>query len=71
MSLTRADLLGLVLDTGHCIYGNGDPLGMLRDYGPRVWHVHLKDCDPKVLSAVQSQGLGYLEAVRRQVSDRE
>jgi inosose dehydratase len=67
--LRRTDpaLVGLCLDTGHCAYGGGDPLGALRAQGDRVWHVHFKDCDPAVAAAARHEGLGYLEAVARGV----
>jgi inosose dehydratase len=67
MSHTDAGLVGLVLDTGHIIYGGGDPVRVLRHHGHRVWHVHFKDCDPVVASRARADGLGYLAAVRAQL----
>lgn len=64
MSRTRASLLGLVLDTGHIMYGGGDPLRVLERHASRVWHVHFKDCDPEVAAAARRSGHGYLTAVR-------
>ncbi len=60
-------LLGLVLDTGHIVYGGGDPLDVLARHAARVWHVHFKDCDPSVAARARTQGLGYLAAVRAQL----
>lgn len=65
LDLTAPDLVGLCLDTGHYSYGGGDPLDGLRRFRDRVWHVHLKDCDPEVVAAVRREGWGYLEALRR------
>ncbi len=67
--MRRADrsLLGLVLDTGHIMYGGGDPLRVLEQHAGRVWHVHFKDCDPAVATHARSTGLGYLAAVRAQL----
>lgn len=48
MERTDSKLLGLCLDTGHYAFGGGDPLEGLGRYGGRVWHVHLKDFDPRV-----------------------
>ena len=59
--------LGLVLDTGHIVYGGGDPLSVFNQHRDRVWHVHFKDCDPGVASKAREQGLGYLAAVRSQL----
>ena len=67
MARTHAALLGLVLDTGHIVYGGGDPLDVLARHGSRVWHVHYKDCDPAVAARARAQGLGYLAAVRAQL----
>ena len=43
LAMTDPDLVGLLLDTGHCVYGGGDPLEVLRRHGGRVRYVHLKD----------------------------
>jgi inosose dehydratase len=67
MTRTDASLLGLVLDTGHIMFGGGDPLHLLDRHASRVWHVHLKDCDPEVANRARREGLGYLAAVRAQL----
>lgn len=67
MRLTDPALVGLVLDTGHVVYGGGDPLAVLQQHRERVWHVHFKDCDPQVADAARRRGLGYLEAVKSQL----
>jgi inosose dehydratase len=56
-----------VLDTGHIMYGGGDPEDVLRRHGSRVWHVHYKDCDAIVAARARREGLGYLAAVRAQL----
>lgn len=67
MALTDAARVGLVLDTGHIVYGGGDPLTVLRKHRQRVWHVHYKDCDQSVADAARARNLGYLDAVRSQL----
>jgi inosose dehydratase len=67
MARTHGSMLGLVLDTGHIMYGGGDPLAVLRRHASRVWHVHFKDCDPAVADNARENGLGYLAAVRQQL----
>jgi inosose dehydratase len=67
MTRTDPSLLGLVLDTGHIVYGGDDPLNVLSEHGDRVWHVHYKDCDRRVATDARARGLGYLAAVRAQV----
>ncbi|MDO8679037.1 MAG: TIM barrel protein [Acidobacteriota bacterium] len=67
MGRTDRSLVGLVLDTGHIMYGGGDPVGVFEQHAERVWHVHFKDCDPVVARDARAQGLGYLAAVRSQL----
>jgi inosose dehydratase len=63
MGRTDPSLVGLVLDTGHIVFGGGDPLEVLERHVSRVWHVHFKDCDPAVAERARADGLGYLSAV--------
>ena len=67
MRRTDGSLLGLVHDSGHIMYGGGDPLRVLEQHAKRVWHVHFKDCDLAVARQARDQGLGYLAAVRAQL----
>jgi inosose dehydratase len=67
MARTDPLLLGLVLDTGHILYGGGDPQDVLTRHRARVWHVHYKDCDSAVATRARRDGLGYLDAVRAQL----
>jgi inosose dehydratase len=64
---TDENLLGLCLDTGHYFYGGGDPAEAVRQYGSRIWHLHLKDVQPAVLDQARRDGIGFLEAIRRGV----
>jgi inosose dehydratase len=67
MARTPARLVGLLIDTGHIMYGGGDPLRVLRRHASRVTHVHFKDCDQEVATRTRAGGLGYLAAVREQL----
>ena len=60
-------IVGLCLDTGHARFGGLDPLEVLRDYGHLVRHVHIKDCDLRVMAEVIAEGGGLPEAWRRGV----
>lgn len=64
LSRTDPDLVGLCLDTGHCAFGGGDPVATLDRWRNRVWHVHLKDCDPRVKARAVAEGLDYQQVVR-------
>ena len=65
MELTRPELVGLCLDTGHYVYGGGNAnaVDAVKKYGSRINHLHFKDCDPAVLARARSEGLNYLDAV--------
>jgi inosose dehydratase len=67
MSRTDPALLGMVLDTGHIVYGGGDPVRVFDAHADRVWHVHFKDCDLRVAEQARAKGLGYLDAVHAQL----
>lgn len=64
---TDANLIGLCLDTGHYLYGGGDPVEAVRNYGSRIRHLHLKDVRPMSLASTRREGWDFLEAVRRGV----
>ena len=49
--LDRSDV-GLCLETGHMMLGGGEPVAMLRDWGERVNHVHLKDAVLSVMRGI-------------------
>jgi len=57
----------LLLDTGHCYYGGGDPSRLARRHMGRVAHIHAKNVRPDILAQVREQGLSFLEGVRRGV----
>lgn len=65
--LTDPALVGVCLDTGHYVYGGGDPREALATYGRRIAYVHLKDIDAARLAAARGQGWSFVEAVERGV----
>ena len=64
LSLTDPALVGVCLDTGHYLYGGGDPAAFARAHAGRIWHLHLKDVRGSVLERARREKLGYLDAVR-------
>ncbi len=65
---TDPALIGLVLDTGHLVYGSGQNdssllLKSLERFRNRLWYVHLKDVDPVVAERSRHEGLDYKAAV--------
>jgi inosose dehydratase len=67
MSRTDPSLVGLCLDTGHCAFGGGNPVTVLERWRSRVWHVHLKDCDPDVKFRAARDKWDYQKSVRKGV----
>lgn len=57
----------LLLDTGHCFFGGGDPVALAGRHMGRVSHIHAKNVRPAVMAQVQAEGLSFLEGVRRGV----
>lgn len=55
----------LLLDTGHCWYGGGDPANVAHKHMDRVAHIHVKNIRPKIVDAVWEEKLSFLEGVRR------
>ncbi|MCH7412322.1 sugar phosphate isomerase/epimerase [Belliella sp. R4-6] len=67
MEKTDPDLLGLCLDMGHCMFGGGDPVRVLKNHYNRIWHVHFKDFDPKIGEKSSSKQWDYFESVKQGV----
>ncbi|WP_084500904.1 sugar phosphate isomerase/epimerase family protein [Actinomyces slackii] len=65
---TDPDLVSLCLDTGHVVYGGGDPLKIIRDHGERIGFVHIKAMDPQVLAETRRNGWSFAQAVAHGVS---
>jgi inosose dehydratase len=63
--LDRSDI-GLCLETGHMMLGGGDPVAMLRDWGERVNHVHLKDATLSVRDQIVADGAQATEIWSRE-----
>jgi inosose dehydratase len=61
----RSSDIALCLDTGHVFVGGGDPVRIAREHPGRIRHVHLKDADAELASAVRDRRVGYADAVGR------
>jgi len=66
LSLTSAELVGVVFDTGHFVYGSGGRPAAegLELCGERVWYMHFKDSHPEVAARARREGWDYFQAVR-------
>jgi inosose dehydratase len=69
LELTDPEVLGLVFDTGHYVYGGGGAgaIDGFTRYAERIWYVHLKDCHPEVAARARAEGWDYFEALRHGV----
>ncbi len=67
LSATDADTVGLLLDTGHLVYGGGDPVALVRRHGARIRYVHLKDARGEELAHIRSSDIGMADAWARGV----
>jgi inosose dehydratase len=67
MDRVDRDLVGLCFDTGHWMFGGGDPVAGLKRWIDRVWHVHFKDCEPAVAERAREESWDYFESVRQGV----
>ncbi|MCF1475101.1 MULTISPECIES: myo-inosose-2 dehydratase [Rhizobium/Agrobacterium group] len=57
----------LLLDTGHCLFGGGNPERVAKNYMSRVGHIHAKNIRPVIAKQVRDEKLSFLEGVRRGV----
>lgn len=55
--------VGLLFDTGHCVYARGDPAALLARHIGRVSHVHCKDVRRPVLERAWAQDMSFMGAV--------
>ncbi len=63
LEMTNPELVGLVLDMGHYMFGGGDPLRALKKYAKRIWHIHFKDCHPGIAQESRKKGYDYFQSV--------
>lgn len=58
------DAVGLLLDTGHAAAAGFDYAQLIRAFGPRIRHIHLKDIRAEILDQVRRTDLSFNDAVR-------
>ncbi len=72
LALTDPDLIGLVFDTGHYLYGSGaNDAGVVTDaltrWRDRIHYVHFKDLEPTLATTARQEGWDYKTAIGRGV----
>jgi inosose dehydratase len=60
---STGEAVGLLFDTGHCLFSGGDPLALLRRHMARVNHVHCKDVRLPVLTTARATDMSFMDAV--------
>ncbi len=60
---TDPDYVGFCLDTGHIVYGNGDPMELCRTYPERISYVHIKAMDPLLVKQAHEEDWPFVTAV--------
>jgi inosose dehydratase len=61
---TDPDYVGFCLDTGHIVYGAGDPMELCRRYPDRISYVHIKAMDPALVRRAHEEDWPFVKAVR-------
>ena len=67
---TDPELVSFCLDTGHIVYGGGDPLLMIEEYPERIGYVHIKAFDPDITREAHEKDWPFGEAVAKGASVR-
>jgi inosose dehydratase len=60
---TTGQAVGLLYDTGHCLFAGGDPAALLERHVGRVVHVHCKDVRRPVLERARAEDMSFMGAV--------
>lgn len=55
--------VGLLFDTGHCLFAGGDPAALLQRHLRRVVHVHCKDVRRPMLERARAEDMSFMGAV--------
>lgn len=57
--------IGLCLDTGHLLLGGGDPVRAIKEWRPRINHLHLKDARRAVVEQIVREAAPVSEIWKR------
>ena len=62
MALT-GPAVGLLFDSGHCVFSGGDPTALLQRHVDRVVHVHCKDIRKDMMDRARATDESFMQAV--------
>lgn len=57
----------LCLDTGHHVYGGGEPISFYRKHADRIPYIHIKDCDLAVKAKMDKEHWSFAKAVTENI----
>lgn len=60
---STGESVGLLFDTGHCLFSGGDPETLLKRHLDRIVHVHCKDVRKPVLEKARREDMSFMGAV--------
>jgi inosose dehydratase len=60
---STGEAVGLLFDTGHCLFSGGDPVSLLGRHIGRVNHFHCKDVRLPILTTARSTDMSFMDAV--------
>jgi len=65
---TDPEILGIVFDTGHYLFGAGDEgpsvVEAMHRWADRIWYIHFKDNDRELAERSRAEGWDYVQALR-------
>ncbi len=59
--------VALCLDTGHHVYGGGEPISFYNKHADRIPYIHVKDCDTEVQQRMRENGWSFAQAVKHDI----
>ena len=66
-ALLRDTDVQLCLDTGHHVYGGGEPISFYRKHADRIPYIHVKDCDMAVKRKMDEEKWSFAKAVTENI----
>lgn len=57
----------LCLDTGHHVYGGGEPISFYLKHADRIPYIHIKDCDLSVKAKMEQEKWSFAKAVTEDI----
>ena len=64
MDMTDPDLVYLLVDTGHIEYSGDRAISLIKDYLPRIKHIHLKDVRKQVVKKIKENNLSFQQGIK-------